>query len=68
MSEIEHFISADEAAQYLAIRREFLLKLARAGEIPAHPLTSGRQRLRRIWRFRISELNSYMEKRMVKPS
>jgi hypothetical protein len=30
--------------------------MARRGEIPAHPLLGGNKKLRRTWRFRLSEL------------
>jgi excisionase family DNA binding protein len=63
----EQFVDADVAADFLGISRAFLLRLARAGQIPAHPLPSGEQRLRRTWRFRISELNNYMENTMIDP-
>lgn len=51
--EIESFVDADRAAEFLVITRRRLLELARAGAIPAHPLGSGR---RKTWRFRLSEI------------
>lgn len=49
----EPFIDADEAAQFLSLTRRRVLDLARAGQLPAHPIGNG---ARRAWRFRLSEL------------
>lgn len=57
----EHYVSADEAALFLALHRRTVLKLARMGAIPAHPLGDGP---RRIWRFLLSELDSWMRNRV----
>jgi helix-turn-helix protein len=53
MSENEPFVDADIGAKFLSVTRRRLLELARYGEIPGHPIGSGR---RRTWRFRLSEL------------
>jgi excisionase family DNA binding protein len=53
MSEIEHFVDVDRAAEFLAVPRRRVLKMARAGEIPGHPIGRGK---RKTWRFRLSEL------------
>jgi len=50
----EPFVSADEAAEFLAIKRRYLLVLARKGIAGAYPLGTGSKR--RIWIFRLSEL------------
>lgn len=63
----EQFVDADVAADFLGISRAFLLQLARAGQVPAHPLPSSGKRLRRTWRFRISELNIHIENATIKP-
>ena len=52
-SNIEPFVAADIAAEFLCITRRRILEMARAGEIPAHPLGQGK---RKQWRFRLSEL------------
>ena len=49
----ERFVDADEAARFLSLTRRRLLDLARAGQLPAHPIGLG---ARRVWRFRLSEL------------
>lgn len=53
--EIEPFVDANAAAQFLNLRPRRILQLARQGSIPAYPLGNGH---RRTWRFRLSELAS----------
>jgi hypothetical protein len=50
----ERFVSADEAAQFVSVKRRYLLALAREGLPGAYALGTGKQR--RIWVFRLSEL------------
>ena len=50
----EPFVSADEAAKFLGIKRRFLLSLARRGIAGAYALGTGG--IRKIWVFRLSEL------------
>ena len=50
----ERFVSADEAARFLSVKRRYLLELARRGIGGAYPLGTGAQR--RTWVFRLSEL------------
>ena len=50
----ERFVSAGEAAAFLAISRRYLLALARKGLCGAYALGTGTQR--KIWGFRLSEL------------
>ena len=50
---IEPFVDANRAAEFLVMTRRQLLEMARAGQIPAHPIGQGK---RRQWRFRLSEL------------
>ena len=54
----EPFVDAEQAASFLAMRRRTLLDLARQGELPGHPVGSGQ---RRMWKFRISELEHWMQ-------
>lgn len=49
----ERFVDAASAAEFLSITPRRVLDMARAGLLPAHPLSIG---LRREWRFRLSEL------------
>jgi excisionase family DNA binding protein len=67
MSQHEQFVDAEVAAGFLGVSRGFVLKLARDGKIPAHALTNGTKCIRRMWRFRISELEDHMENATIKP-
>jgi len=53
---IEPFIDAGEAAEFVQLNRKTLLRFAREGSVPAHPLTGNK---RRKWRFLISELDAW---------
>lgn len=50
----EPFVSADKAAEFLSIKRGFLLSLARRGIAGSYAIGTGE--CRRRWIFRISEL------------
>jgi hypothetical protein len=50
----EPFVSADEAAQFLCVKRCYLLELSRRGIAGAYALGTGGKR--KIWVFRLSEL------------
>jgi hypothetical protein len=50
----EPFVSADKAAEFLSIKRRYLLELARRGIAGAYGLRTGSKR--KIWVFRLSEL------------
>ena len=52
-TDIEPFVDANRASEFLAITRRRVLEMARAGEIPAHAIGEGK---RKMWRFRLSEL------------
>ncbi len=58
----EHFVDGHRAAEFLGMPRKTVLNLARRGSIPAHPVGNG---LRHIWRFRISELASWLQSKAV---
>jgi excisionase family DNA binding protein len=60
--EIEHFVDAKKAAEYLNLRPRRVLELAREGSIPAYPIGNGQ---RRVWRFRLSELASVLRSHAV---
>lgn len=57
----EPFVSAQEAAKFIGIRRRFLLDLARHGITGAYPLGTGN--LRKTWVFRLSELAAAIDRR-----
>jgi hypothetical protein len=60
--EIEPFVDAQKAADFLNLRPRHVLELARTGSIPAYPVGNGQ---RRVWRFRLSELASVLVSRAV---
>jgi hypothetical protein len=55
----EPFVNADRAASFLDMPRKTLLGLARRGKLPAHGIP-GKGR-KKNWRFRISELDHWMQ-------
>jgi len=60
--EIEPFVDAETAAEFLNLRRRRVQELARKGLIPAHPIGNG---CRRVWRFRLSEVASALSSHTV---
>jgi excisionase family DNA binding protein len=59
----EPYVDADVASRHLSVARKTLSEMARTGKIPAYPWGVGTQR--RSWRFKISELDSWMRSRVV---
>src|SRR5215813_11788096 len=59
--EREYFVDAAEAARFLGIHQRTVLRMARDGKIPAHPLGDGD---RKQWRFLISELDAWLRGRV----
>jgi excisionase family DNA binding protein len=57
----EYFVDATEAARFLGLNRRTLLKMAREGVVPAHPLGEG---ARKMWRFLLSELDEWLRMRV----
>ena len=58
----EQFVDGQRAAEFLGLPRKTLLNLARRGSVPAHPIGDG---IRHTWRFRLSELASWIESKTV---
>jgi excisionase family DNA binding protein len=54
--DVEPFVDADVAAEFLSVKRKTILDWARAGVIPAHRYGRGNKA---VWRFRISEIASH---------
>jgi excisionase family DNA binding protein len=54
----EPYLDARQAAEYLGISPKKLLQMARAHKVPAYGLGNG---LRKMWRFKRSELDSWMQ-------
>lgn len=61
----EPFIDAVRAAEFLAMSRKTLLSLARKGYLPGHPVGQG---VRKVWKFRLSELDSWMKTAVISGS
>jgi hypothetical protein len=57
---LEPFVSAQEAAQFLSVKRRYLLELARKGLPGAYALGTGSKR--KVWVFRLSELAAEIER------
>jgi excisionase family DNA binding protein len=58
----EQFVDGQRAAEFLGLPRKTLLNLARQGSVPAHPIGHG---VRHTWRFRLSELASWLQSKTV---
>ena len=56
--EPEPFVDGERAAAFLSMPRKTLMSLARKGTLPGHPIGIG---LRRVWRFRLSELDLWLQ-------
>jgi excisionase family DNA binding protein len=54
---LTEWLTANEAAEYLKVKPRTVLKWAKEGRIPAHPL-SGSQRV--TWRFLKAELDAML--------
>jgi predicted DNA-binding transcriptional regulator AlpA len=61
----EPFVDAERAAQFLAMSRKSVLALARKGYLPGHPVGQG---VRKVWKFRLSELDSWMQNEVISTS
>ena len=55
---LEYFVDPDEAAAFLKVDRKTVLRWAREGKIPAHPLDPTSER--KEWRFLLSELDAQL--------
>jgi len=57
----EPYVDAEEAAAFLDTTRLTVIRMARSGRLPSHPLRSGK---RRQWRFKLSELDKHMQQEL----
>jgi excisionase family DNA binding protein len=55
---VEYFVDAGEIAEFLKADRRTVLRKARNGEIPAHPLDPNSKK--KDWRFLISEVDAWL--------
>ena len=58
----EQYVDGQRAAEFLGLPRKTLLNLARRGSVPAYPIGDG---TRHIWRFRLSELSTWVQSKTV---
>jgi hypothetical protein len=61
----ERFVDADALAEHLSVGRRQILEMTRRGIIPGHPLGVGKSR--KVWRYKISEVESAIASRVRKP-
>jgi excisionase family DNA binding protein len=61
----EPFVTANEVAGHLKITRRQVLEMARRNHLPAHPISFGRQR--KIWRFKLTEVDQVIASGTPKP-
>jgi len=59
--EPEHYVTSDEAANFLKLNLRTVQRLAREGMIPAHPFGESS---RKTWRFLLSELDEWMRSKV----
>jgi hypothetical protein len=64
-TEPERFVTADDVATHLKITRRQVLEMTRRGIIPAYPLGVGEHR--RVWRYKISEVEAAIASGARKP-
>ena len=61
---LERFSTPEDIARHLQITRRQVLQAARQNLLPAHPISFGGRR--RIWRFKISEVDAAIAERTAK--
>jgi excisionase family DNA binding protein len=54
--QVEQFVDANTVAVYLKITRRQVLEMTRSGILPGYPLGTGSSR--RVWRFKLSEVDA----------
>lgn len=54
----EPYVGPEAVAEFLGLSRLAVVRMARAGKLPAHPLGDGQ---RRQWRFKISEVDKQIQ-------
>ena len=65
-TEPERFVTADDLAEHLKITRRQVLEMTRRAIIPAFPLGVGQYR--KVWRFKISDVEAAIVSGTRKPS
>jgi hypothetical protein len=62
----ERYVDASVLAEHLSVTRRQILEMTRRGVIPGHPLGIGASR--RIWRYKVSEVEAAIASGIRKPS
>lgn len=62
----ERFVDANALAEHLSVTRRQVLEMTRRGIIPGHPLGVGTSR--KVWRYKISEVEAAIASGPCKPS
>ena len=62
MVQTHYLLDAHEAAQILRMDRRTLVRWARLGQVPTHPMGEGK---RKLWRFVEHELLQWVEARRI---
>jgi excisionase family DNA binding protein len=63
--ETSNWLTAEEAARYLKIKTRTLLLWVRQGKVQAFALSGTK---RRVWRFRVTDLDTALQAHPVLPS
>lgn len=61
----EHFVDPNALAEHLSVTHRQILEMTRRGVIPGHPLGIGTSR--RVWRYKISEVEAALASGVRKP-
>jgi excisionase family DNA binding protein len=61
-SVVEPYVDSGKASAFLGVASRTLNEMARKGEVPAYQWGLGSQR--RTWRFKLSDLDSYMKSKV----
>ncbi len=62
---VEPYVDSEKGAAFLGVASRTLNEMARKGEVPAYQWGLGNKR--RTWRFKLSELDSYMKSKIGSP-
>jgi excisionase family DNA binding protein len=65
LARMEPFVSTKQVAQFLGLAPRTVVRMAREGRIPAHPVSGT---VRRTWRFKLSEVGNHFASLLSKPT
>ena len=58
----EHFVTAEVVAEHLGLSRNWIIELARAGQIPASVVPTSKEKRRKKYRFKLSEVTASLQR------